>query len=80
MAHGLQGKNTFVGCKRIERASQPEGMAGAKAQRGTKHDVGASGFKREEERQEWVDGEGQGQVTATLDRLFPVGQRLTHSK
>lgn len=38
-------------------------MAGAKAQRGTKHDGGASRRKREEERQEWVDGEGQGQVT-----------------
>lgn len=66
--------------KKDRKASQPEGMAAAKAQRGTKHDVRASGCKREEERQEWVDGEGQGQVTATLARLFPVGQHLTHSK
>lgn len=56
-------------------------MAGAKAQRGTKHDgehPDARGKRRGRNgSMEKVRVRSQ---KATLARLFPVGQRLTHSK
>lgn len=48
VAHGEEHK--FVGWERTERASQPEGVAGAKAQRGTVRGVGAQRGKGDKER------------------------------